>query len=490
MKIPVYESEIQDGVSELVKTKASIGFLSQLKVVEPTETYKAVSHKAVSQIPQLVKLTKDHWDLHYLNSVLASIGWNGNDDVFDPAEMWLARNSPVYKQVNYMHNEKDIIGNIIASIVLDSNGNIIDDNAEQLPEIYDIIVASVLYKKWEDPALQERMDNLIEGISRGEWFVSMECLFRNFDYAVVTPSGESKIVARNNSTAFLTKYLRYYGGPGTYEGNKIGRLLRSLTFSGKGIVTNPANKRSVILTDSIKNSFAESIIPIKEKSEDKKVMADSNDVLTQNLRDELNKANARAEKLEAKLNELVEEARANEREKLEKQIAGLKVDVEDLGKKIAAHVSEIENRDASIKELEKKLTEANNGLVEANKKIEASKLEALKASRISKLVSVGVETSEAEKVTEKWASASDEQFEDIINLHKKEDKTDAAKDDKKKDVKKEGDCKEEVGNMDEAKADEDDVDGAIASEVNSDDLIKSVAGVLGRFLSRNNENEE
>lgn len=486
MKIPVYKSEIQDGISELVKTKASIDFLSQLKVVEPTETYKAVSHKAISQVPQLVNLTKDHWDLHYLNSVLASIGWNGNDDVFDPAEMWLAKNSPVYKQVNYMHNEKDIIGNIIASIVLDENGNILDDNAEQLPDMFDIVVASVLYKKWEDPALQERMDNLISGIARGEWFVSMECLFRNFDYAVITPSGEQKVVARNNSTAFLTKYLRYYGGPGTYEGNKIGRLLRNFTFSGKGIVTNPANKRSVIFTDSVKS---ESTVKTSNKSEDKKVMAENNDVLTQNLRDELNKANARAEKLEAKLNELVEDARKNEREKLEKEIASLKVDIEDLNKKVVAQVKDIEDRDASVKELEKKLKEAGENIAEANKKLEASKLEALKSSRISKLVSVGVETSEAEKVADKWASASDEQFEDIVVLHKKEDKSDAAKDDKKKTDKKE-DCKEDVGNMDEAKADEDDVDGAIASEQQSDELIKSVAGILGKFLDRNNDNEE
>lgn len=487
MKIPIYKSEIEDGISELVKTKASIDFLSQLKVVEPTETYKAVSHKAISQVPQLVNLTKDHWDLYYLNSVLASIGWNDNDDVFDPVEMWLARNSPVYKQVNYMHNEKDIIGNIIASIVLDSDGNIVDDNAEQLPDMYDIIVASVLYKKWEDPALQERMDNLIKGISLGEWFVSMECLFRNFDYAVITPSGEHKVIARNNSTAFLTKYLRYYGGPGQYDGNKIGRLLRSFTFSGKGIVTNPANKRSVILTDSVKNALAQSIIQTKEKSEDIKIMPD-NDMITQNLRDELNKSNARAEKLEAKLNELVEEARRNEREKLEKEIAALKVDIDDLNKKVTAQVKEIENRDTSVKELEKKLKEAGDSLAEANKKLEASKLEAVKSSRISKLVSVGVETSEAEKITEKWVSASDEQFEDIVSLHKKEDKSESAKDDKKKTVSKEDDC-EDVGNMDDAKAD-DDVAGAIASEVQSDELIKSVAGVLGRFLGRNKDNEE
>ena len=108
-------------------------------------------------------------------------------------------------------------------------------------------MASVLYLKWDNPDFQKRIDDLIAGIARGQWFVSMECLLRNFDYALISPTGERKTIARSNESAWLTKHLRIYGGTGEYYGYKIGRLLRSFTFSGQGIVNNPANPKSIIL---------------------------------------------------------------------------------------------------------------------------------------------------------------------------------------------------------------------------------------------------
>lgn len=487
MTIPVYKSEIDAGLLDSIKSQASVAFLSELKLAEPTEAQKEVSHKAISSIPQLVNLTKDHWDLHYLNSILASVGWNENDDVFDAGEIWLARNSPVYKQVNFMHNEKDIIGNIIASIAVDRDGNIIPDNTELTPEIYDIVVASVLYKKWDDPQLQERMDSIIEGTTKGEWFVSMECLFRNFDYAIITPSGEHKVIARNASTAWLTKHLRIYGGAGGYQGNKIGRLLRNFTFSGKGIVNNPANKRSFILTDNVNPFSAKSSTLSNEVINEEPTMADNNESLLQNLRDELAKATARSEKLETKLAEMVEEARANEQKKLEKEIASLKVDVEDLNKKIVTQAADIDAKDKTVADLQKQLKESADNLVEANKKLEASKLAEIKSSRISKLVAAGLDSAEAEKMADKWASASDEQFDDVVALCKK-DEAEAAKDkdDKAKDKKKED---EKVGDMDSAEADAD-VAGAINNEDTDDELIQSIANIFGGLLHGNTKDEE
>jgi hypothetical protein len=94
------------------------------------------------------------------------------------------------------------------------------------------------------------MKKIIAEIEEGKWFVSMECLFAGFDYAVIDQSGKSKVVARNEESAFLTKHLRAYGGTGEYEGYKIGRSLRDISFSGKGLVSKPANPRSVILDSS------------------------------------------------------------------------------------------------------------------------------------------------------------------------------------------------------------------------------------------------
>ena len=60
----------------------------------------------------------DQIDLFYIKSVLVSTGWNKNDDVFDAAETWAARNTPEDKQFNFMHNENDIIGHITGSALL------------------------------------------------------------------------------------------------------------------------------------------------------------------------------------------------------------------------------------------------------------------------------------------------------------------------------------------------------------------------------------
>ena len=199
-------------------------------------------------------------DLFYIESVLASVGWNDNDDVFDKTETFSARNTPVDKQFNFMHKERDIIGHITSSKIV-SNGEIIPDDTEldNIPDNYDILVGSVLYRHWQDPELQDRMNQIIAEIQENKWSVSMECLFGDFAYALISPTSEYQTLARNSQTSFLTKHLRSYGGTGEYQGYKVGRLLKGFNFSGKGLVTDPANKRSVILnfsdTSDIDNEF-------------------------------------------------------------------------------------------------------------------------------------------------------------------------------------------------------------------------------------------
>jgi hypothetical protein len=60
----------------------------------------------------------------------------------------------------------------------------------------------------------------------------------------------------------LTKHLRAYGGTGEYENYKVGRSLRGISFSGKGLVNKPANPRSIILQpeeDPFDDTFTNSI---------------------------------------------------------------------------------------------------------------------------------------------------------------------------------------------------------------------------------------
>ena len=105
---------------------------------------------------------KDQVDLYYLNSILVSTGWNKNDDVFDKGETWAAKDSPVDKQFNFMHDESDIIGHITASAVIDEEGNEVNDvaNVEKL----DIATSAVLYNSWTTDELRERMAKIIAEI--------------------------------------------------------------------------------------------------------------------------------------------------------------------------------------------------------------------------------------------------------------------------------------------------------------------------------------
>jgi hypothetical protein len=112
---------------------------------------------------------------------------------------------------------------------------------------YHVLTASVIYTGFTDPELRERTSDLIQEIEAGTKYVSMECFFNGFDYGLQDKStGELKLLPREEATAYLTKHLRAYGGSGEFENHKIGRVLRNITFSGKGFVDKPANPESII----------------------------------------------------------------------------------------------------------------------------------------------------------------------------------------------------------------------------------------------------
>lgn len=195
---------------------------------------------------------KASWDLHPFFSILVSSGWNKNTDVFDNVEVWRARHSPKNKAVNIMHSQGDIIGHIIDNLVVDENLKVVaDDTPEEfLPSKLHLITASVIYKVWELPKKQSEINKLIASIIEGKTFVSMECLFKSFDFALINKtSGDQRLLLRNDETSFLTKKLRQYGGEGYYQNFTLGRLLRDITFSAQGLVDNPANPESIISSD-------------------------------------------------------------------------------------------------------------------------------------------------------------------------------------------------------------------------------------------------
>lgn len=193
-------------------------------------------------------------DLLYVKSCLVSAGnragINHNDDIFTAEEAWAARKSPVLKPLNWQHDDKDIVGVMYTVQAQDLEGNILDFDSEEPPaDEFDLVTEAVIFRLIH----AERAQEVEQRTKAGDLFVSMEAWFDDYHYGLCDSTGNlSKIVARNEDTSFLDKHLRSCHGTGTYrdpesgQDMRIGRVLRSVTFGGCGLVDNPANERSDI----------------------------------------------------------------------------------------------------------------------------------------------------------------------------------------------------------------------------------------------------
>ena len=440
MTIKIYKKEIEDGVSELVKSTASVAYCSEAKI----NTSSVDAAKDVISDPDILDKVlaenKDQIDLHYIESVLVSCGWNKNDDVFLTQATWEARNTPEDKQFNFMHDENDIIGHITGSYVLTKDGKAVGDDAE-MPEDFDIITQAVLYNSWTNEENRDRMQKIISEIQEGKWFVSMECLFSGFDYALKSPDGDSKLLARNEDSAFLTKHLRAYGGTGEYEGYKIGRALSNIAFSGKGLVSKPANPRSVIL-----NSKSTAQFNVQEMNSNLSIVGDFNmsDVLTNQvaeLKTQLEAAQAENEAIKAKIEEAKDKEFASTVEAFEKQAEESQATIDELNETI-------KSTQAKVAELEDQLQTSQTELAEAIQHVEAMKQKEKMEKRKAALVEAGISEEDVEESLASFDALEDEAFESVIALMKKKA---IKKDDKEE---KEEEVKAEESEAEETEAEE------------------------------------
>lgn len=383
----IFARERKDGLEQLI-TSNSVAYTLSIKVKEPNQELKAIAEKLAANANQ--------GDLFYIESTLASSGWNKNDDIFGVAELWNARHTPVQKQVNLNHDEKKIVGNIYSSWATDFDGNEIpnDTPLEDLKEL-DIHVASVIYKRWEDEEMQTAMAEVLEQIQAGVKKVSMECLFPRFDYGLIAPDGSQKVVARNEETAFLTKHLRVYGGSGTFNGYRVGRYLRDFYFSGKAIVDNPANPRSDIHSFSFVGAAASELPKVKIMDEDQ----------VKAMRQELD--TAKADLAVAKSNLTVKD----------NEIEALKTAVAKADEEKTAIAGELETEKALSAEKSEKITTLETKYNESKAELEKVQAEIKTKSRVAALTAVKVEQGKAEELVTKFAAASDEMFEEVVKLH-------------------------------------------------------------------------
>lgn len=365
----IYEAEQLDGLSEAIKANA---VAMECPIVNSHEFSGDLSD-SLNKALAIIGVDKPvQSDLYYLNSVLVSAGWNKNDDVFPAADLWEAKDTPIDKQFNYMHDETDIIGHMTNSAVMAPDGTLID-NVENLPAQFDIVTSAVIYKSWGDPELRTRVAELINKIEAGELYVSMECMFNDFDYALISPEGEHKVIGRDEASAFLTKHLRVYGGTGEYEGYKVGRLLKSLTFTGKGLVDRPANPRSIIFKDT--NPFTPTQANINFFTTAEVIMEE-----TVKLQAELDAAKAA----------IVSAAEASlaDKEKLEAKIQELEATIASINSEKLALSQELQKMLDNVKAMKRKAS----------------------------LVEAGADEAKADELLAKFAEASDEMFESVVAL--------------------------------------------------------------------------
>jgi len=372
----VYEAEKLDNLSDALKSVsvAMVCPITSTQFLSGDSDIAGITLASISDRPVQA-------DLYYLNSILVSAGWNKNDDVFDVADLWAARETPVDKPFNYMHDETDIIGHMISSAAMDENGAII--NELPLPEKMDLVTSAVIYKTWGDPTQSDRVNSLISKIDEGQLAVSMECVFRNFDYAIIEPDGSHKVIARDENSAFLTKHLRAYGGTGTYEGYKIGRLLRDLYFSGKGLVDKPANPRSVILPKEV-NPFkpADTFSTLAMEV----VMPEDNSV------------------------PLAEVTALKEALSTEKATAS------NLAAEVGTHKATIASLETKVNELEATIATISQEKLTLSQEIQRMVAEVKAAARKNALVTAGATEDKATELLSKFADATDEMFDVVVAL--------------------------------------------------------------------------
>ena len=419
----IYNNEIKDGLLDALMCDGSVAYCSEAMglfndsgdLTESSEFSLWNSLKKINQqsVASLIDSSFDQFkdkrssassnpkqlDLFYLTSILVSTGWNKNDDVFTPLDTWAARKTPEDKQFNLMHNEEDIIGHITGNYVIDPSGNIIPDSEpdyQEPPSDFNIATNSVIYTSWAKLELKQRIEKIIAEIKQGgKWFVSMECLFPAFDYALQDSKGQTRLIKREESSAFLTKHLRSYGGTGEYKGHKIGRVLRDLSFSGKGLVSKPANPKSIILTSNDESDIGENNMSVQ-----------ANDQLSTEL-------------AEAKV---MNEKMKKEQEEVKAQLATVQATITEKEEAIANYRKQVEELSSTLAQVQATMQE----LTLAKKQMEDEMMDMKKKQKMEKrkatLVDAGVEEVDLDTTLASFEPLQDEAFDLVVAVMKKKAK--------------------------------------------------------------------
>tara|TARA_R110000824_G_scaffold14354_4_gene61125 strand:+ start:13087 stop:14724 length:1638 start_codon:yes stop_codon:yes gene_type:complete len=510
--ILIYKSEAEAGLTDKIRSRNTIAYCCAVQKCELNDEIinNVLSNSSLANV-------KDRDSLYPTKSVLVSTNWNKNDDVFSIADTWAARHTPVNKPTNIEHDHYQIVGHITNTWAVNNEGQILGDDllASDLPDLFHLCNGAVIYRYWGDEELTDKVDKLVEEIEANKKFVSMECVFPHFDYAVIAPNADSYTISRNESTAFLTKHLRAYGGEGEYHGYKVGRLLKNMVFSGKGYVDTPANPNSIIFGDdgvdfSFSSAKAEnpfevgvyisnsrvSRIPSEDAST--KTKQENNSMSDVDiLKNQLDEANKTVADLREKLETLSDKASSANVAKFESQISDLKAQIAKLTDEHKSVTNDLAESSAKVEEFTTQVEELTKVKEEAEAKIQNAEAEKVRTNRVSVLVDGGIDKAEAEETVETFSDLNDKQFEHIANtiVEAKKDKAEDEDDDEKKkkdDEKAKGsDSDDDEANasddskiLDDAELDGDGAEGASESDDEAEVLAETRASMASYFGTR------
>jgi len=212
---------------------------------------KAFFDKVPQKVARDSKADSEHPYALVVECLQASAFFNKNDHYFIPTELWKARASSKYMLVDWEHDREQIIGCISDSYAVKDSTAMGDDSLIDDNTAFDIYNEIVVWKN----VFPDYAEKIVDMHKEGKLFVSMECTYEDFDFALQKGSDEVIVVARNEETDFLIDYIRVFGGSGKYEDYKVGIAFRNISFVGTGFCEKPANSRSYVL--DVKEKVAE-----------------------------------------------------------------------------------------------------------------------------------------------------------------------------------------------------------------------------------------
>jgi len=198
-----------------------------------------------------------------------------------------------------------------------------------------------------------------------------------------------------------------YGGSGKYSNYRVGRLLRDLSFSGKGLVSKPANPHSVIL-DQENDFFEESKAEILENlnSLQEITMSDNHEKQIEDLQSELAEATASKEAQDQAVAEQHAEFESKI-QSLEATVAEKEATIEELNASAAATAE-------SLKVAEEAIAAKDAEMKEKDEELKAMKKKEAMLKRKAQLEEAGFDTESAEATVSDFADVDDETFEKIV----------------------------------------------------------------------------